>query len=252
VKAASPGPEPMGDCGSDAVSAREGGPALRPWAEGVWIAEAPLRFYGVEFGTRMTVVRLGDGGLWLYSPIALDGGLRAALARLGPVQHVVSPNKLHHFYLSGAHEAWPHARFHAPPGLAAKRPDLAFDAALGDAPPPEWAAELDQAIVRGSRLMEEVVFLHRASRTLLVADLCEHFGPHSPPLTRLVARVARMYGRPRMPPDWQLSFRDAASRRASFERVLGWDFDRVILAHGKLLASGAHRVFEREYAWALA
>ena len=96
-----------------------------------------------------------------------------------------------------------------------------------------------------------MVFHHPASRTLIVADTCEHFGPHSPPLTRFVARVGRMYDRPRMPPDWQLSFRDRAATRASFERLLAWDFDRVILAHGRLLESGAKALFEREYAWAL-
>ena len=100
-------------------------------------------------------------------------------------------------------------------------------------------------------MLQEVVFFHAASRTLIVADLCEHFGPHSPRSLRLLMRLARMYGRPRMPPDWQLSFRDRAATRASFERVLAWDFDRVILAHGALLESGAREVFEREYAWAL-
>lgn len=225
---------------------------LRRWSDALWIAEAPLRFYGIEFGTRMTVVRLGDGSLLLHSPIALSPALRARIDRLGRVAHVVAPNKLHHLFASQALAAYPEARLHLPPGLAAKRPDLSTGEPLGDTAPPAWADTLEQLVVRGSRLMEEVVFLDRRSRTLLVADLCEHFGPESPPLTRLVARVACMYGRPRMPPDWQLSFRDRAARRASFERLLAWDFDRVILAHGALLPSGAHALLEREYRWALA
>jgi len=225
---------------------------LQEWADGVWIAEAPLRFYGIPFGTRMTVVRLADGGLLLHSPIEPTPALRAELDALGAVREVVSPNKLHHLYLPAARAAYPGARLHAPPGLRAKRPELRFDADLTDTPDPAWAGTLEQVVVRGSSVMEEVDFFHPASGTLIVADLCEHFGPWSPPLTRLVARVARMYGRPRMPPDWQLTFRDRAARRASFARLLSWDFDRVILAHGALLRSGAKRVLEREYAWALA
>ena len=224
---------------------------LEAWDEGVWIAQAPLRFYGIPFGTRMTVLRLGDGGLLLHSPIAIDAELRKRIEDLGPVRHLVAPNKLHHLHLPSARKAFPEAKLWAPPGLAAKRRDLGFDGALGDAPGPEWAADLRPLVVRGSRLMEEVVFFHPKSRTLLVADLCEHFGPHSPPLTRLVARIGRMYDRPRMPPDWQASFRDRAATRASFEGLLAWDFDRVILAHGKLLPSGAKAIFEREYRWAL-
>src|SRR5690606_37425282 len=139
--------------------------------------------------------------------------------------------------LPAARAAYPEARLHAPPGLRVKRPDLRFDADLTDEPDPAWAGELDQVVICGSTFMEEVVFFHRASRSLVVADLCEHFGPHSPPLTRLVARASRMYGRPRMPPDWQWSFRDRAATRASFERLLAWDFDRVLLAHGAPLRS---------------
>lgn len=96
------------------------------------------------------------------------------------------------------------------------------------------------------------MFLHRASRTLIVADLCEHFGPGSPWLVRAVARMAFMYGRPCMPPDWRLIFRDRVATRRSFSRLLAWDFERVILAHGGHLEAGAWRIFEREYAWALA
>ncbi|MBE7418967.1 MAG: DUF4336 domain-containing protein [Ideonella sp.] len=225
---------------------------LREWATGIWTAEAPLRFYGIPFGTRMTVVRLGDGSLLLHSPVALSAALRAEVDALGPVRHIVSPNKLHHLFLGAAQAAYPAARLHVPPGLVEKRPEFGTARVLGDAPCAAWASVLDQLVVRGSRAMQEVVFLHRASRTLIVADLCEHFGRHSPALTRAVARVARMYGRPRMPPDWQLTFTDRAARRATFERLLAWDFDRVILAHGAPLQAGAKAVFEREYAWALA
>lgn len=230
------------------------GPAttLHPWSAGVWIAEAPLRFYGIEFGTRMTVVRLGDGALLLHSPIPLPPRLREEIDALGPVRHVVSPNKLHHLYLGEALAAFPQAHLYVPPGLARKCPQFADAEPLTDAAPAAWGGVLEPLVVRGSAAMQEVVFFHAASRTLIVADLCEHFGRHSPPLTRGVARIARMYGRPRMPPDWQATFRDRAARRASFERLLAWDFDRVILAHGALLEAGAKTVFEREYAWAVA
>jgi len=224
---------------------------LREWAEGIWLAEAPLRFYGLPFGTRMTVIRLRDGDLLLHSPISLDPPLRDEIDALGPVRHVVSPNKLHHLYLAQTHEAFPDAKVYAPPGLSRKRPSLHFDAELEDAAPDAWSGELEQLIVRGSRVIQEVVFLHPASRTLIVADLCEHFGAHSPLLTRIAARLSRMYDRPRMPPDMQLTFRDRPATRASFERLLAWDFDRVILSHGKLLESGAKALFRSEYAWAL-
>lgn len=224
---------------------------LREWSDGVWIAEAPLRFYGIPFGTRMTVVRLDDGSLLLHSPIHLSPKLHSELDLLGPVKHIVSPNKLHHLFLGTAMATYPDARLHVPPGLVEKRPEFSYGTPLTDEVPKFWAGVLEQLVVRGSSFMQEVVFFHHRSRTLVVADLCENFGRHSPLLTRIVAWVFRMYGRPRMPPDRQLSFRDRAACRASFSRLLGWDFDRVTLAHGALLNSGAKQVFQKEYAWAL-
>jgi hypothetical protein len=225
---------------------------LRQWSDGIWIAEAPLRFYGISFGTRMTVVRLGDGSLLLHSPIHLFSSLQSELDLLGPVKHIVSPNKLHHLFLGTALATYPEAKLHIPPGLAEKHPEFSRGAPLTDEAPSFWAGVLEQLVVRGSSFMQEVVFFHQQSRTLIVADLCENFGRHSPLLTRIVAWIFRMYGHPRMPPDWQLSFRDHVARRASFSRLLTWDFDRMILAHGAPLYSGAKQIFQREYAWALA
>jgi hypothetical protein len=225
---------------------------VREWAAGrIWIAEAPQRFWGLEFGARMTVVRLADGSLLVHSPIRLGDDLRREIDSLGPVRFAVAPNKLHHLYLTPFAEAYPEVRLYAAPGLPEKRPDLRFDAVLGDEPEPAWKGDLDQVLVRGSQVMQEMVFFHSEARTLIVADLCEHFGPWSAPLTRLLTRMARMYGRPRMPSDWQRTFRDREATRTSFERIVSWDFDRVILPHGRLLESGAKDLFRREYAWAL-
>ncbi len=226
---------------------------LQEWSDGVWIAEAPLRFFGIPCGTRMTVIRLADGSLFLHSPIHISSKLRSELERLGSVKHIVSPNKLHHLYLGAAVAMYPDAKLYVPPGLIKKCPEFAHAASLTDEVPLEsWAGVLEQIVVRGSSIMEEVVFFHHRSRTLIVADVCENFGRHSPLLTQIVAWIARMHGRPRMPPDWQLSFRDHEALRASFARLLSWDFDRVILAHGALLTAQAKAIFQREYAWALA
>lgn len=224
---------------------------LQEWAEGIWFAEAPLRFFGIPYRARMAVVRLADGSLLLYSPIHICHVLRSELNSLGAVKHIVSPNKLHHVFLGAAVTTYPDAKLYVPPGLVEKCPEFSRGIPLTDEAPDPWVGVMQQMVVRGSCKMQEVVFFHPWSRTLIVADLCQNFGRHSPPLTQAAAWVARMYGRPRMPPDWQLTFRDDDARRASFERLLRWDFDRVILAHGALLPSRPKVIFQREYAWAV-
>lgn len=217
--------------------------------ERLWVAEMPLRFYGVEVGTRMTVCRLSGGGLWLHSPVRLTEELREDLDRLGPVRFVVAPNKLHHRFVGDYPSAYPEARVYASPGLAEKRPDLPSHGVLGGAPEPGWAEDFDQTVFRGERQLEEVVFFHKASRTLILADLVQSGHPDSPRLTRLATRLNGTYERPGPPAPVRLGFRDKAAARASLERVLSWDFERIVLAHGRIIETGGKAALEHAYSF---
>lgn len=141
---------------------------LEAFGPALYIAAGPaVSFYGFPYPTRMALARLSDGSVWIWSPIALTRELEDAVEAIGHVRHIVSPNKLHHLFLKEWAQRWPSARLYAPPGLARRRPDLQFAAELADTPDPAWAADIDQTIFRGSFAMEEVVFLHRPSRTAL-------------------------------------------------------------------------------------
>jgi hypothetical protein len=224
---------------------------LRALAPDLWVVDRPQRFYGLAVGTRMTVIRLADGGLLLHSPIVLDGELRRALDALGPVRYAVAPNRVHHLYAGDVAKAYPAARLWIGPGLEKKRPDLAYVAILDDEAPPEWRGQVDQTFFRGRPYENEVVFHHRASRTLVLCDLAFNFGPSAPFATRMWMRLIRSYGRFGPSTLDPLLIRDRAAARASLERILAWDFDRVIVAHGDVLETGGHAQLARGYAWLL-
>lgn len=218
----------------------------------LWVVERPLRFLGgVELGTRMTVARLADRSLFLHSPVALDAALRRALGDLGDVRHVVAPNRFHHLFAGDYREAFPGARLYAAPGLPEKRPDLRFDAVLANDTPAPWHGEIDQECVAGLPLLSEVAFCHRASRTLLVSDLAFHIGPEAPWLTRQCFRLIRAYGRFGPTVVEKLILRDRAAAQDSLERILAWDFDRVVVGHGAILERGGREALRRGYAWLL-
>src|SRR5262249_17893261 len=132
-------------------------------------------FHGFPYPTRMAVIRLSDGDLFVWSPVGLSQPLRVAVEALGPIRHLVSPNALHHLFLAEWQLAYPEARSYASPRLLRKRKDLTFDAERGTAPEPVWAADVDQVVVRGSFTLTEVVLFHRSSRTALFADLIQNF-----------------------------------------------------------------------------
>ena len=225
---------------------------MRELGKDIWVADRHQRFYGLEVGTRMTVIRLADGSLLLHSPVALDAALRRELDAIGRVRFAVAPNRVHHLYAGKVAEAYPESQLWIGPGLERKRPDLKFVGVLGDKAPAEWKGQLDQTFFRGRPYENEVVFFHRASRTLLLCDLAFNFGPRAAAPTRLLMKLMRSYGRfgPSKLDPWLIRDRQAA--RQSLLRILGWDFDRVVVAHGDVLESGGHEALREGYAWLLA
>jgi hypothetical protein len=225
---------------------------LRELAENIWIAERPQRFYGLEVGTRMTVIRLADRSLLLHSPVALDSDLRSHLDSIGDVRYAVAPNRVHHLYAGDVAKAYPNARLWVAPGLERKRPDLEFAGVLCDEAPAEWKDEVEQILFRGRPYENEVVFLHRQSRTLILCDLAFNFGPRAAAPTRLLMRLLRSYGRfgpSRLDP---LLIRDRRAAQQSLRRILAWDFDRIVVAHGEVLESGGREALREGYSWLFA
>ncbi|MEE4381127.1 MAG: DUF4336 domain-containing protein, partial [Pseudomonadales bacterium] len=110
-------------------------------AEDLWIVDGPvvrMAMYGarIPFPTRATIVRLRDGGLWVHSPTpGLTETLARAVEALGPVAHLVSPNRLHYAGLPLWSARWPAARCWASPGVRARAAGqgvgVRFDADLG-------------------------------------------------------------------------------------------------------------------------
>ncbi len=226
---------------------------LRLFVPDLWIAEGPTTPFiaGFHYPTRMAVIRLADGGLFVWSPVALVPALKSEIDALGPVCCLVSPNLLHHLFLAEWKSAWPEARMFASPGLRRRRQDLAFDDDLGDAPAPLWAGQIDQALLHGSFVMTEAVFFHRASRTAIFADLIQNFPPGwfsgwRGFLARLDGIVAPNPGAPR---EWRASFwrRDVA--RVSLRRILDWPIEKVIVAHGGCAEEDGAAFVRRAFSW---
>ena len=218
---------------------------MRKFAQGIHLAESTVRFYGVRIQTRMTVVQLSGSRLFLHSPVPLDAPLRRDLDSLGEVAFVVSPNKIHHLSIGEYIDAYPRARVFASPGLSERRADLAFDGILGDQPDPGWVAELDQAEVRGNVFFAEIVFLHRASRTLIVTDLVENLDSETTSVFgRSLARLFGVGSEPVASPEHRLYTTDVAAAAASLERIRSWDFERIILSHGTLIESDGRAVMD--------
>jgi hypothetical protein len=223
--------------------------------DALWVAEGEMvRFFGAAYPTRSVIARLASGDLWIWSPVKLTDDLRSEVNGLGPVRHLVSPNKLHHLYLQEWHAAYPEAKLWGPQTTITKRPDLKFQKALTDSPPDEWLADIDQAWFGGSFAMDEIVFFHRPSGTTIVADLIQTFSDHFLRehwgWWRFLARLDGLtQDRACAPLEWRLSFINRTPARRARDKVLGWDCRRVIVAHGELPLTNGSIFLEASFRW---
>lgn len=203
----------------------------------IHFVEHPVRLGGGTLHTRMTIITLSDGGLLLHSPVPIDDELRADITRLGEVRAIVAPSNCHNLFIADAQRAFPAVPTYAIDALLTKRKDLALTPMPEDA----WSTDMDHVTI-GNRIMREVVFLHRASRTVVAVDLVENFRDETAGVDRMMrfwVKLLGMWNKPRPAPELRLFTRDHAAAREAIETILAWDFDRILIAHGEPLVHGA-------------
>jgi hypothetical protein len=220
---------------------------LTRFADDIWVEPRLAKFWGVETGTRMTLVRLSDGGLFVHSPVALDARTKTEVDALGPVRAVVSPSIFHHLHVGDWLAAYPDAVYAACPGLEWKRPDLAFTSVLGDQPHPAWSGDLEQ-VYFSARRENEVVFFHTRTRTLICCDALLNLRDHGPLETRLAAKIMGNSA-PGIGYLERFMIRDRKLARRQVDRILKWDIDKIVLAHGALIERDGREVVRHAYDW---
>ncbi len=222
----------------------------------IWIAPgACVDFYGFAYPTRSVVVRLANGDVWLWSPIAYDAALAAEIDQIGPLTHLVSPNKIHHLFLTDWATHYPQAKIWGPQSTIRKRGDLAFQPPLAVQSPPDWAGEIDQFHATGSFALDEVLFYHIPSDTLIVADFSENFSEafmarHWKPWQRKLARPwGIVEGKGHAPLEWRLSFLRRRRLKQIKRDLLARPVRNVIMAHGEVQKGGGLAFLNTSLAW---
>jgi hypothetical protein len=200
---------------------------------------------GFRFPARMTALPLEGGKLALISPVPIDETRAAALAELGEVGFLIAPNVMHHLYLGDAIRRYPGARVLAPRGLVSKRPDLRIDTLLDEDLPGELTQAVDVLRIEGAPRLDEFVFHHRATRSLVVTDLVFNIRQPRGWLAHLLLLLGGTHGRLAASRVWRFLIEDRASVSASIERILALPFDTLVVAHGDVVMAGAHAQLER-------
>ena len=218
-------------------------------ADSLWVLNCPLKAGPVDLGHRMSVVRLASGRLWIHSPVALNDEVRAELDALGEVECLVAPSTFHDLFWPEWFAAYPQARFYAASGVCQEHPELPFTDALAASAPAVWSDELGQTLLGGMPKINETVFLHPTSKTLIVADMAFNHDRSVNFATGLVLRLTGCYGRFGVSRLFKFFISDKKALRRSVDQVLSWDFERIVLGHGHIVERDGRQILRDAYAF---
>jgi len=223
---------------------------LRPVTEDIWAFDADLRLPGgMLMPSRTTIVRLAGDRLVVHSPLGISDELAREIEALGEVSTIVAPSCIHFLFLKRAMARWPKARVMGAPGLEKKVPGVGFAPLPASGAPEPFGGELLVRRIEGVPYIQEHVFLHPKTQTLVVTDLV--FNIHE---TRgfgmpIFLRVVGAWKKTAQSRVWRFLTKDCGLAGQCVEDVLAWPFDRVVMAHGDVLEKGGREVLANALAW---
>ncbi len=213
---------------------------LQPIDDNIWHMVHAFTANGLPITTRMTVVRLPGGKLLIHSPIPLGDALRREMDGLGRVAFIVAPNKMHHLFLAPFAAAFPDATVYGPKGLRKKRTDLGEITELPTGNVPAWQPDLEHLAFAGIPAVNESLWFHRPSATLIVTDLLQWMQGKLAWSIKTYAILTGVRHSLAIPRTVRALVRDRAAAAQSAECVLRWPFSRVVMAHNTILSVDAH------------
>ena len=206
----------------------------------------------------LTVICLSGNRILLISPIKLEPQTQQAIKDLGTVAYIIAPNLFHYLYIQECKNVYPQAKLLAVPGLETKKPEITIDQVFFQ-DEIDFQSELEYILFTGFQVLtipkaatlNEIVFYHRESKTLILTDTAFNFDRTFPWVTQLAAKVMGSYDTLRPSLLEKLVIEDKAKVKASVEKILSWDFQRVIMAHGNIVENDAKQQLKKGYEWFL-
>jgi hypothetical protein len=203
--------------------------------DSIWVTERPV-WFGVRLRARTTVVRLSGGALWVHSPCTPTDEACAALDALGEVRWIVVPNRFHHLEAPATAARYPNALVVGPQSAQLRNPRLRSSMGADDPAYARATPELTSLQLKGVPFLDETVFFHPASGSLIAADLLISACAHDHWTWRISARIWGRYGKVGTPPDVRMRTRASPAVAESIAQMCALPLQRILMAHGDPLA----------------
>jgi hypothetical protein len=206
---------------------------LRKIDTNLWVFDSTFCIYCFKGSTRMTIVRLKNGELWVHSPLEISDSVKREIQKLGHVAYVVAPNNMHYLYFDKFLALFPKAKGYVASSLVKKKKGFKkhwniekLKSVIGK--------EIEQIDFKGHSL-GETVFFHKSSKTLIVTDLLYNLQPHNLWFEKMVMRLFGGYGKPSIPIYHKISLHNRKEIMESVKTISTWPIQRIIMAHGEII-----------------
>jgi Domain of unknown function (DUF4336) len=227
---------------------------LRQIENNIWVAEQPLKYWGIEVGTRMTVIGLRTNELIVISPIQVDKITIDQLNQIGKVSYIIAPNLYHHLFVSEFKLIYPEAQLWVPPKFNLKIPNIPVDKIISE-DKGNILEEVDYFLfdgfkifdLSGPSILNEFVFFHRNSQTLILTDTAFHFDEKFSFKTQLAAKFMGVYSKLSPSIFEKLAINEKVKVKKSAQKLMEWDFQRVIMAHGSIVEEDGKKMLKEGY-----
>lgn len=196
---------------------------------------------GPKLPLRSTLVTLKSGHKVLISPIEFSDAQLTELKK-ATLHALVAPNKFHHLFINKAAKDLNVSTLFLAPGLEKKRPDIEWPIVLSDK---TWIyqEELPMLVLQGMPSINECIFFHKETKTLIVTDFFFNLSGLTSGLKTLPFKILGTFNRPAISRLVILATKNKNALRQSVKQILQWDFDRLVMAHGNIIESNAKEIF---------
>lgn len=199
--------------------------------DGLTFLETTLKMPLMKLPVRSVAAQISHGTV-LISP-----GSRLEPSQLKDLSHVtdiVAPSLIHAAGVHKASAAYPEAKTWGVPGLKKIKPRTNWTNELKEQLWP-YQDELAAIQVNGMPQIKEVVFVHKKSKSLIVADLCFNMTDQRGLGPWLILNLFGTYRRFGVSRFFLKYIKDKKAFQDSLKKIFSHDFENIIMSHGEII-----------------
>ena len=248
----------------------------------IWIFQYPFEFQGERFGVRTLFINIDSDiidettittrkRIVVYSPSLLDDKIKSFIKEKNwEISFIIAPNCIHTMFTKEWEKEFVNAKIIGAPNCDIRNKKVKWDYILnGNTIGPDkkdnnnmnWngllgidESVLKICVIKTGIFHEEIVLFDKRSKVLIVGDHIENMG-YSPENDDswsfcMSLGCAGMKGRAAAPSDMKLGLNKKLYLQ-SVQHVLKFDFESIVMSHGRIIEKNAKDVYKMANAFVL-